>query len=180
MNKENEYVVICTSNHDCNNFLKDLYWVVELKDVKDGFLKDKKFDKGLPFSYKSEAERVCEWLNNELERKVDEKLHKMFHYGEIKIPFDFLDAWNNKCEEMIVERFDGFEYYPSFTVKCCFDSDLLVLSNLPPQLKDPIKICRILEIQYNTEFGASTFLCEDMILNVGKVREFMKNDKYTF
>lgn len=30
MNKEIEYGVLCTSNCDCNNFLKDIYCVVEV------------------------------------------------------------------------------------------------------------------------------------------------------
>lgn len=175
MNKENEYGVICASNCDCNNFLKNIYWVVELKDVKDGFLKDKKFDKGLPFSYESEADRVCEWLNNELEQKVDEKLHKMFCSGKIIIPFDFLKEWDNKCENAILKRFERWTRNTSeVVIKCHFKSDLMVFSNVPSQLKDPIMICNILEIPYNPEFGAGTFASEDMILNVSKVREMME------
>lgn len=170
MNKENEYLVISSFNpHSAQD---KNYWVVHRNEAKKAFLYDEKFD-GIGFKYMSDAHRVCKYLNTKLEQKVDEKLYKMFHRGEIKTPFNFLDAWNDKCEETIVKRFDGFTNRDEvFIVKCHFDSDLLVLSNVPNGL-DEIKVCRLLDIPYEPNFGANTFLSEDMILNVSKVRERM-------
>ncbi|WP_458456520.1 hypothetical protein [Methanobrevibacter sp.] len=173
VNIDNEYIILSQRKADCNDFSKTInwYWVVEIKEAKKAFLTDT-IDKGLPFIHESEAERVCRWLNNELERKVDEKIEMMFRGGEIVTPFDFLEAWNNKCEERIVKRFNRFKNHDDFMVKCHFDSDLLVLSNVPHGI-DPVLLCGLLNIPYDNYLGASTFLSRDLILNVSKVKEMI-------
>lgn len=169
-----EYVIVSVKMDDSDSYYRESirHYVARRKDA----MYNNFTENGVYFYDEREAEKVCDYLNDEFEKRVDEKLDELFHTGEIILPFDFLKEWENYNEKAIIERFSRWNFenkYRGFRVTCHFKSDLIVFSNVPSDLS-PFMICNILEIPYEPCFGAGTFCSEDMVLNVSKVREYVR------
>jgi hypothetical protein len=173
-----EYIVVTVKMDDPDSYYKESirHYVARRKEVENGNLSEKLPIIGLYFNDERDAKKVCDYLNKVFEKRVDERLDELFHTGEIELPFDFLKEWENYNEKAIIERFNRWNFeskYRGFRVTCHFKSDLIVFSNVPSDLS-PFMICNILEIPYEPCFGAGTFCSEDMVLNVSKVKEYVR------
>lgn len=79
--------------------------------------------------------------------------------------FDLLKCWNNRDEESIKNQIRNIGEFDLCV--CHFDSDLLIIHH--PNFSE-MELCYGLCLHYDNNFGANTFLNEDMILNISKVK----------
>ena len=83
----------------------------------------------------------------------------------------FLELWSSMDYDGIRNLFPSDLFKNGMVLHCHFDSDLLVLSNIPYYFT-PFDVCNCLGIVYETFFGCYTFLAEDIIFNMSKVKSF--------
>ena len=91
--------------------------------------------------------------------------------------FDFIKAWDNKDTMSILAQMDEWQFgkdckLTENVVVCHFDSDLLIINN---NTINPYELCRCFNIIYDKSLGANTLLNRDLVLNVSKVKEHMKD-----
>lgn len=80
--------------------------------------------------------------------------------------FNFIEVWINKDKKAIVDRIHSFYECEHMIIQPHFDSELLIIHK--PCFAE-IDLCRMLNIPYETYYGANTIMGENMVLNVSKV-----------
>lgn len=165
---DEKYIVlkIKSSNPDSYRTTNTDYWVCLESEAKKGFLKDNLPVMGIHLTDSIVADNVCHYLNKELDKRVDNKICKLFQQGKIELPFDFLESWELEDKDTIKEII-RLRVGKCDIVQCHFKSDLLVIHK--PKFGE-MDLCHGLGLDYETFYGANTFMKEDMILNVSKVR----------